>query len=195
MVEPTKPALNVLRGDWISSEKWVTFPQTVHARAPEDPDRLCEVRVSRGDLFKAADARRRQPAYQFWSVIAGKAPPVPHHVENADHDLVSLLDAHACFQGICRPVGEDDGGDQFVVYVLKPKFFFAYGFTAPLVFTTREPVPHDLVFLAFVRLDEPSDTGTVRGVLTHWDFVEADERNEMMPADFDTRFRKLLWQR
>ena len=109
MVEPTKPALNVLRGDWISSEKWVTFPQTVHARAPEDPDRLCEVRVSRGDLFKAADARRRQPAYQFWSVIAGKAPPVPHHVENADHDLVSLLDAHACFQGICRPVGEDDG--------------------------------------------------------------------------------------
>lgn len=195
MADPIKPTLTVVQGDWISSAKWLDFPRLVHARSPQDPERLSEFRIARGDVFKAADSRRRQPAYALWSVVLGKAPPVPHGVENADHGLSTLLDAHACFQGIRRAAGEDDDGDQFVVYVLKPSFFFAYEFLSPVVLTTKEAVPPDLVFLVFVRLDHPSEPGTIQGVITHWDFVEVDERNESLPEGYDERFRKLLWQR
>lgn len=193
--QPVRPSLNILAGEWVSSERWVDFPQLIKARSPHDVDRLCELRVARGDMFKAADSRRRQPAYQFWSVLEGKPPPVPTDVADASEGLISLLDAHACFKGIKRPVAEDDGGDEFVAYVLKPRFFFAYEFRAPIVFSTKEEVPPDLVFMALVRLDQPSDQGTVKGVITHWDFVEADERDEMLPVGYDDRFRELLWRR
>jgi hypothetical protein len=193
--KPERPALNVISGDWVSSERWVDFPQTIKARSPFDVDRICEFRVSRSDVFKAADSRRRQPAYQYWSVLEGKPPPVPTDAVDASDGLVNLLDAHACFQGIKRPAGEDDGGEEFVVYVLKPRSFFAYEFRSPIVFSTKEAVPPDLVFLAFVRMDQPSEPGTIKGVLTHWDFVDADERDEMLPVEYDTRFRAPLWRR
>jgi hypothetical protein len=189
------PVWNVVQGQWVGSPKWLTFPQTLFARSPHDPNQLCELRVSRGDLFKGAVGRRRQPAYQLWSVLLGKAPPVPHGVEDAEDGLSTLLDAHACFRGIRRPAAEDDDGSQFVAYALKPTAFFSYEFLAPLVFSSKHPVPPDLVFLAFARLDEPSDGATIKGVLTHWDFVDADERDPMMPADYDSRFHELLWRR
>ena len=39
------------------------------------------------------------------------------------------------------------------------------------------------------------EVSLIKGVLTHWDFVEADERDAMLPEGYDTRFRKQLWRR
>ena len=56
----------------------------------------------------------------------------------------------------------------------------------------RQAVPADLVFMAYVRLDEPSD-GATRGVLTHWQFVEADNKHGDLPLGFEHRYDRRHW--
>ena len=183
----------VIQGDWVASPKWLDLPATVRSRSPEDRNTLCRVRVNREDVHKAAANRRRQPAYEFWSILHGKPPPVPHRVENPDAGLMTLFDAHACFQGVRRPIAEDADGDGFLAYILKPTVFFLYEPRPPLVLCLKEEVPEDLVFVAYVKLDNPAETNATKGVLTHWHFVEADKRDALLPAGFDQRYVKQLW--
>lgn len=180
-------------GPWIASPEWIQLPTTIRARSPDDRNQVCRVRVNRDDVVKAAANRRRQPAYEFWSVLNGKAPPVPHRVENADHGLMSLFDAHACFKGVRRPIAEDTDGDGILAYILKPNTFFMYEPRPPLVLCLKEEVPADLVFVAYVKLDIPVETNATKGVLTHWQFVEADPRDGRLPLEFDQRYVRQLW--
>jgi len=143
--------------------------------------------------MKGAEAHRRQMAYAFWSVLNGTAPPVPHQGSSAGERLLKLEDAHACFKGVNRPVADDDHGSRMVAYVLKPEFFYKYEFLSPIVFTTREPVPIDLVFVAYVHLDKPGVCSDAIGTLTHWQFVDADPRDGFLPVDFDSRYTTRLW--
>lgn len=190
MIEPFRV---VEGGPWVASPDWLDLPTTIRARSPEDRNRPCRVRVNRDDVVKAAANRRRQPAYDFWSVLTGKAPPVPHRETDPDTGLLSLFDAHACFQGVRRPIAEDPAGDGFLAYVLKPKAFFLYEPRPPLILCLKEDVPADLVFVAYVKLDNPAETNATKGVLTHWHFVEADRRDGRLPVDFDQRYVKQLW--
>jgi len=185
--------LRILQGDWVVAPDWLNLPQTVRARAPEDRNRLCRVRVNKEDVVKAATQRRRQPAYDFWSVLNGKAPPVPYIGDNPEAGLLSLFDAHACFKGVRRPIAEDGNGDGFLAYVLKPSWFFVYDARPPLIMCLKEPVPNDLVFVAYVRLDDPAETSGVKGVLTHWHFVAADKRDGTLPREYDKRYVSQLW--
>lgn len=188
----TEP-FRVIEGAWLASSDWLNLPQSIRARAPEDRSRSCRVRVNREDVVKAAGRRRRQPAYDFWSVLNGKPPPVPNREADPNSGLMTLFDAHACFQGVRRPIAEDADGDRFVAYVLKPSHFFVYDARPPLVMCLKRVVDADLVFVAYVRLDEPMHTNAVKGVLTHWHFVEADSRDNRLPDDFDHRYVKQLW--
>lgn len=189
MTEPFR----VVQGDWIVAPDLLNLPQTIRARSPEARNRACRLRVNREDVTKAAAMRRREPAYEFWSILHGKPPPVPHREEKPDDGLITLFDAHACFQGVRRPIAEDGDGARFVAYVLKPRYFFAYDPRPPLMMTIKEAVPEDLVFVAYLRLDEPADTDVIKGVLTHWHFVEADEKDGRLPVDYEHRYVKRLW--
>ena len=189
----TSEPFKVIEGAWVAAPELVNLPQHIRARSPEDRNKPCRVRVYREDVRKAAAQRRRQPAYEFWSVLSGKAPPVPHRLENADEGLCTLFDAHACFRGVRRPIGEDGAGDTFVAYILKPKLFCVYDARPPLVMTHKVPAPDDLVFVAYVRMDEPSDATSTKGVLTHWHFVEADPRDARLPIGYDERYVDRLW--
>lgn len=144
--------------------------------------------------MKAAEARRRRPAFEFWSVVLGRVPPVPGHERKDDSRLLSLSAAHACFRGIKRPCGEDDDGIEFLAYVLKPTHFYVYTPSMTCVAAQQE-TPDDLVFVVYVRLDEPFDDQGERpqGVVTHWEFVDADEGNPNLPSDFGHRYVKRLW--
>lgn len=183
----------VIHGAWVASPEWLTLPPMIRARAPEDRNRICRVRVNAEDVIKAALHRRRQPAYEFWSVLNGKAPPVKHFLENADDGLTTLVDAIACFKGVRRPLAEDTDGAGIVAYILKPKYFCVYDGRPPAPLTAKDPVPDDLVFVAYVRLDEPSETNLVRGVLTHWHFVEADPTDPRLPLGYKERYVEQLW--
>lgn len=188
-----KEPFRLIQGDWVASPDWLTLPQTIRARSPDDRARHCRVRVNQEDVTKAAVHRRRQPAYDFWSILNGKAPPVPHRLGDADAGLTTLFDAHALFKGVRRPIAEDPDGDNFLAYVLKPKWFFVYEPKPPLCMTFKDAVADDLVFVAYVRLDAPADTNLIKGVLTHWHFVEADPRDPRMPINCDERYVSRLW--
>src|SRR5690606_12714434 len=90
-------------------------------------------------------------------------------------ELSRLADAHACFKGIKRPIAEDNDGDNMVAYVLAPTVFYAYEPSMACVAKKRW-VPEGFVFVVYVRLDEPCETSPseVKGVVTHWQFVECD---------------------
>lgn len=129
-------------------------------------------------------------------MLAGQVPPIPgaeQMVGFGDQDLTRLIDAHACFKGIRRPCALDDSGGNFIAYVLKPRVFFAYDQRPPVPWMRRRNVPPDTVFVAYARLDEPHDAAENIGVLTHWQFVEADEIATNMPVGFKERFVTDLW--
>jgi hypothetical protein len=191
---PQPKTFAVLDGGWVMAPDWLNFPQTVRARSPDNRSLPCRIRISRGDTYKAADARRRQPAHELWSIVIGKVPPVPNLPNGNGDGLISLFDAHACFKGIQRPLAEDPSGGNWIAYVSKPKFFFTFEPRPPGVFTEKRPVPSDLVFVAYVKLDEASDgLGATKGVLTHWHFVECDKSDPMLPLDFARRYAQRLW--
>ena len=120
-----KPTLNVITGGWTASPDWLDFPQAVVGQSPFNEREAVAYRVSCDDTLKAASQRRRQPAIDFWSMIAGKVPPLPGLI-GTNEGLYSLADAHACFQGLKRPVTDDHMGDNCVAFVLKPKHFYVF---------------------------------------------------------------------
>jgi hypothetical protein len=172
------------------------LPKAVLARSPHNRDVICTLSLATKDLQKAAKAGRRQPMYELWSVILGSPPPVPgveHRNNPGADDLTSLMEAHACFRGIERPLAEDDDGAKVVAYVLRPRFFYEYD-PDMVSLALRVPVPRDLVFVTYARLlGEGGKTGELVGVVTHWGFVEADPRNLRLPVNSSTRYRERLW--
>lgn len=190
----SKTELRVIQGGSEKSEELLQFPQFVRGRAPENAETLVNWRISRGDLLKAAGNFRRQKVLDFWSMVAGKNPPIRAFGMEQSDSLVSLADAVACYQGLRRPCGDDDNGDERVIFILNPLEFFEYQFRPPIVHVNRRRVPSDLVFAAYARLDLPSEGG-VRGVVTHWEFLEACPVDGALPIDHGDRYRQLLWRR
>lgn len=175
---------------------WLQIPTSVHARSPFDPNSLCKLELSTNDARRAARVGRRQPVFELWSGVIGRPPPVPG-VEQRNNpepnDLISLIQAHACFRGIERPLAEDDDGTNVVAYVLRPRFFYEYD-PNMVSLALRVPVPRDLVFVTYARLLKlTSEPGEPLGVVTHWGFVEADPKNLRLPINSATRYREQLW--
>lgn len=174
---------------------WLRFPESVLAPTPGDKSKYWRLKIAQNDVRKLALAGRRQPAFDLWSVVLGQAPPVPG-VERRNNpqpkDLTSLQDAHACFRGIKRPLAEDDTGDNVIAYVLRPHFFYEYDPTMVSV-ASKIPVPRDVVFVVYARIDGESGTGEPRGTLTHWGFVESDRKALFLPISHASRYRTRLW--
>lgn len=190
MKEP--PSLKVVKGDWVQSPEWLTFPNMIGAPSPEDPSRKVLYRIALHDVVKAAENRRRQPAYQLWSVLLGQKPPVPCQGDDPAGKLTDLMSAHACFKGLNRPNGDDDDSAECLAYVLKPSHFYEYDFRPPLVLSSLRQVEPDIVFVAYAKLDVPSE-GSIRGVLTHWEFVYAAQDMPDLPENWSNRYQTRLW--
>lgn len=194
----SKPSLTVIQGSWQASSKWLTFPNTVPATSPFDRSQQCAFRVARDDALKIATARRRQPIFDLWSCILGAPPPVnsvrAFNAPRPDDGLTTLANAHACFVGIRRPCGEDGDGGKQLVYIIKPRCFYEYVPGLACV-AHKSDVPSDVVFAAYARLDEPcaQNGHKIKGVLTHWHFVQADAIDAMLPEDYQRRYDRRLW--
>lgn len=187
------PDLRIVQGDWIACSEWLDFPNLVEAPSPTGPRQSCQYRVAKEDAVKAARAARRTPVFDFWSMVVGVPPRVMGSAPN-DGDLTSLSLAHACFKGLQRPVASDNAGENILVYVLKPKFHYVF---APRMTccADKQIVPDDLVFVVYAKLDEPFNefTHSVKGILTHWQFVEADSNDPSLPVDYEGRYGRQLW--
>lgn len=199
MVVMAKPTLRVIQGERVSCPTWLDFPPTVVARSPFDKGAICRFRLSREDAMKSASVNRLQPIWELWSVVIGEPPPVPN-VRSwgvnvpAEEGLITLVEAHACFRGICRALAEDDNGNNVVAYILKPRFFYKR-VTNMVCLAEKQVIPEGLLFAAYARLDVPWDDGesSTVGVVTHGGFVEADAADPLLPVDHAARFIERLW--
>ena len=192
-----RPTLKVIQGDWQASSKWLNFPATVSARSVFDRTRSCYYRIGKEDAVKEARAHKRQAVFNLWSAILGEPPRVPlvkQHNARPYDGLSQLAQAHACFRGMKRPCDDDDSGGNIVAYILRPTHSYAYR-PHPACIAERIAVPDDLVFAAYVKLDLPcAERGhTLKGVLTHWQFVESDPSDRMLPIDHESRYDVRLW--
>ena len=104
---------------------------------------------------------------------------------------MSLVDAHALFQGIERPLADDDDGCNILAYILKPRFFYEYD-PDMVSIAKKSAVPDNVVFVVYVRLDSGAH-GMTRGVITHWHFVESDKDKRDLPANYAARYRTRRW--
>ena len=176
---------------------WLKFPNFVHAPSPFTKQDLCKLKISHADTRKAALAGRRQPAFDLWSMIVGTPPPVPGIDARNDAipgALVSIVEAHACFRGIQRPLAEDNDGRDVVVYILRPRFFYEYDPNMVSV-ALKVPVPRDVVFATYTRLTDSDSVALLGfvGTITHWGFVESDHADPRLPIDYEARYRTRLW--
>jgi hypothetical protein len=201
----SRPQLRIIDGGGKPTPKWRNFPKSLVARSPFDREEVAHFRLAQQDIEKAAKHGRRQPILDCWSCVVGLPPPVPNisSVGSALRtvSLLSLRDAHACFRGVKRPVGDDDTGWDMVVYISKPQWFFEFEPSLACIAKLTK-APDDLVFATCVRLDNPRgesyEEGTkkrapARGVITHWEFVEADPSDKNLPCGHKERFRRRLW--
>jgi hypothetical protein len=175
---------------------WLALPDRVRAPSPADREAQCFLRLGVGDVMTMAQSGRRQLAFEAWSCVLGLPPPIPgcgHRNRNMSGQLTSLEHAHALFQGLNRPLAEDDEGSDVLAYVLKPKFMYRYDANMVSV-ALKIAVPQDVVFVVYARLDNACNgPESDRGTVTHWGFVEADQTSPELPTEFSSRYRTRLW--
>ena len=184
----------IIDGSGEEMPAWMSLPKTIGAWSPKDRDQAAIFRVATQDMRKASEAGIRQKAYDFWSQVAGVAPPVPHDIIKPNAGLKNLWDAWACFEGWRRPNALDDEGVCGIAYVIKPSFLYTYKITLPLMRLVRQPVPQNKVFVVHGLLDYSSETASPStGVITHWDFVKECPDNMGLPIDWEKRYDRRLW--
>jgi hypothetical protein len=137
---------------------WLKFPETILAPSPESKSTPCNFRVATRDSYRLAELASRQLIFDFWSVVVGVPPPVPNVARNhpLEQELVSLIEAHALFQGIERPFAADDDGSNVLAYILKPQKFYEY-VPSMVCVASKADVPDDVLFVTYVRLDPVTD--------------------------------------
>jgi hypothetical protein len=195
------PVLSVIEGGGQRLPSWREVPSVVLGRSPFDRTKITSFRIATHDIQKALDNYRRQPLLDLWACVVGELPNfagVERYAQQFADNRSSLSQSHACFQGLKRPIGDDDHGFDVIAFVTKPAMTFTY---APDFGCMIKPkaVPKDLIHVAYVQLDrvraqsqsrsELADTGTV----IHWEFVEADATETLLPIDFQTRYRRRRW--
>lgn len=203
-VVSTASKLRLIHGGGRNVPSWANLPSIVLGRSPFDKTEPIAFRLAKHDLLRQLESGRRQPVYEAWGSVVGRLPPVPNvtrlDAQLSRMPLVSLSEAHACFRGLKRPIGDDSRGFDHFAYILKPTSMVVYRPDMVCLAHLSE-VPADLVFAIYCRMDYPLGVGNLRvdgtrptsGVITHWGFVEADNANAFLPTGYDARYRKRMW--
>ncbi|MEC5324760.1 hypothetical protein [Aurantimonas sp. A3-2-R12] len=187
--------------------KWQTLPQIVPGRSPFDKATLVGYRLGQISIKKALESGRRQPLFDAMCMIVGQPPGVPNISRWTRDDiyrpLTPFAKAHACFRGLKRPIGEDDRGFDTFAFITKPEWTFE---AVTNMVCVAEPyrIPPDLVFVTYVRLDQPARAELyektrqfrefpVKGMITHWGLVECDPTDPLLPIGHGDRYRRKMW--
>ena len=196
-----QPVLSVIEGGGQQPPSWREIPSVVIGRSPFDRSRVTSFRIAIHDIQKALDNNRRQPLLDLWTCVVGELPNfsgIERYAQQYADNRSSLSQAHAAFQGLKRPIGDDDRGFDVVAFVTKPTMTFTYSPDFGCMVKPRL-IPSDLVHVTYVRLDrvkrephgraELAETGTI----IHSEFVEADATETLLPIGFEQRYRRRRW--
>jgi hypothetical protein len=193
--------LRVVEGGAQTAPSWRQIPSIVIGRSPFDRTAVTSFRVGTQDVQKALANHRKQPLLDLWACVIGELPGfagVERYLEEFNEARTALSQAHACFQGLKRPIGDDDHGFDVVAFVTKPKMTFSYSPDFGCMIKPKR-IPNDLVLVTYAQLDRDCGTANQRpklsatGMVIHWEFVEADATDLSLPIGFGERYRKRHW--
>jgi hypothetical protein len=196
--------LTVIEGGAQPKPRLLRLPRTVVGPSPFNADDLIAYRIAEQDVRVALENRRRQPVLDLWSMVIGKLPPIPSisKWKELAEELAqnSFFNAHAAFRGMRRPIGDDDYGFDHVAFISKPRVRLRY---VPDMVCVAEPeeIPDDVVLATYVKLDFPEGRRNGRprtdvpisGLITHWELVESDSADSLLPVHSEERYRQRLW--
>ena len=194
----------VIEGGGQLPSPWQDLPQTVVARSPFNRECVALYRLSKHTFAKLDSAKRRQPFFDAWTCILGEVPL--QQLLNVDKEqwrpeIVFAVGRARLLsrRETCRR--RDTHGFDVVAFVSRPAWGVCYSpsLSCPISWWS---VPNDIVFVTYVRLDHPpsgrygtatASEALVRGVITHWHFVEADPEINDLPIGYQVRYRRRLW--
>jgi hypothetical protein len=204
MKTATQPQLTVIQGDGQPRPRLLRLPRQVIGPSPFRSDLLVGYRIAETEVRTALENQRRQPVLDLWSMVIGKLPPVQNASKFSGiiNDLSdqSLMHAHAAFRGLQRAIGDDTRGWDHVAFITKPRLHLRY---VPSMVCVIEPdeVPDDVVLATYVKLDFPEGRPNDRqnldvpmgGIVTHWELIETDSADSLLPVHYHERYRRRLW--
>ena len=196
-----KPALylNEIVGRVSRNAEWLKFPLGIEARSPLDQNSKIFWRIDPTTVIEAfRDNNRKEPMLELLSIVLGVTPPIlgasSYLAKEKNIRLIGLSDAHACFRGVNRPVGDDLTGANTLAYVVKVRHCFTFNDDSFCPVKLLR-LPPDVVLIVYVSMDPAYDekNANLTGVITHWSLVETQPSDAMLPVDFEKRFASRIW--
>lgn len=188
----TKRALN-----YEPHEEWAKFPILL-APSPDNQAETVKLMVCPELISMCLQKNHRTPVYQCWAHLVATVPPVPNArlvPELADVSLTTLRDAHACFHGVKRPMGDDHDGGQIFVYLLRVDVTVEFSARLPVPCPAPKRLDDDLVLAVLVKREPGLQRGgeAIWGSVLKVELVETDRANPKMPIDSADRYRERKW--
>lgn len=177
-------------------EKWCEFG--VASANSRDKKTQLTFTVSQEFIDIHLDIRRLTPLFMLATHVFGALPPINAIAKlesaNPSPTLMTLLDAHACFEGIERPHDDEDNGDTVLVYVLKPVTTIEYRANLSCVAEAAKP-PNSSVLTVLVRTNGALQDGNVSldGHITRIEWVLSSPDDNNLPKAHETRYRIRHW--
>lgn len=198
MTEPDSGPVAIFPGGTpsrqISFAEYCDALTQIRARAPDADGTVVTLSVEPTLIQRLASAKLTNKLFDFSYVICGIPPQVNnirfHERRTAPVEPPrGLLDPHAIYQGIRRPMIDEGIDGSVYVYILRPEHHYRYIPHMVCVAKLVAP-PRNTVFVAYVQYgDNDFNNGNIVG----WDWVKADPDRPDMPKQFGDRYEREVW--
>jgi ISXO2-like transposase domain len=176
------------------------FPN-LYGPSPLNNTETVKLSIAESTIDKLVQARRRSALFEAWAHLVGEMPPVNNselvrRTEHSEAFIATLSDAKSCFKGVKRPYGEDDDGSCVYVYVIPTEYTVRWQSDMRTVAGVF-PVPVGTVFTVHVSqsLTLQGENDGIWGMITKWEFINADGEQNQLPDGYGERYDELLWHR
>lgn len=153
--------------------------------------------ISKEFIDTHTEINKLTPLFQTTAHLYGRLPNINliSRVEDADPTptLMTLDDASACYEGIKRPLDDENNGSSVLIYILKPDVTIER--SASMTCMARAAIPpNNSVLTVLVRTNQglQDDCGDIDGCVTRLEWVFSGD-NDFLPKDADTRYDKKYW--